>query len=134
MGSKKDPSDEKDGMTKTDTMSAIPRTGPSGKPIQPQILMLVGPPANVGKTWALGVKSLTLGRFAESEIMVADQSISKFHAKFSLIDGMAFVTDLDSTNGTYINATKLISYKAFPLRHNDQIKMGKLIFKYIDRS
>lgn len=49
-----------------------------------------------------------LGRDPESaDIVVADGNISRAHARLELADGSVVVTDLGSTNGTYINGHAL---------------------------
>jgi len=97
------------------------------------LILLVGPPELVGKVWSIDKVSVSLGRYATSEIHVADSSISKIHARFNIVDTRLTVTDLGATNGTFVNGKKLATYKAYPLRSGDQIRTGKVVIKYHEK-
>jgi len=38
-----------------------------------------------------------------------------------------FIEDLDSLNGTFLNAQRLVSQVPYPLQDGDQIQLGKLV-------
>lgn len=61
-------------------------------------------------------------------LTIDDISISRYHAKLTrTVDGI-YLTDLSSTNGTYINGTILIENKPYELLINDEISFSQ--FKY----
>lgn len=55
-----------------------------------------------------------------------DKGISRRHARISQRGGQVFVEDLNSLNGTFLNATRLIPEMPYPLKDGDQIQLGKL--------
>ncbi|MFH2007586.1 MAG: sigma 54-interacting transcriptional regulator [bacterium] len=50
---------------------------------------------------------LTVGRGPESSWLLADERLSKLHARFQLQGGRILVSDLGSTNGTFLNGERL---------------------------
>ncbi len=68
-------------------------------------------------------ESLTVGRAASCDLVVEDNYVSNVHARIFLRDGGYFVEDLGSTNGTYMNRTKVATPMA--IRPGDEVRMGK---------
>ena len=59
----------------------------------------------MGTRHLLGNETIVLGRGDDCDITVVDHSVSRRHVRFDLdIDGY-LVTDLDSTNGSFVNDT-----------------------------
>ncbi len=48
-----------------------------------------------------------VGRGAHNEVVIAEESVSDSHATLQRRDGAWFVTDLGSTNGTYVNGKRI---------------------------
>lgn len=65
--------------------------------------------------------SLTFGRSSENDIVLRDFSVSRFHARIDVEDGVARITDLESTNGVKINETLVASG---PLAPGDRLCIG----------
>ena len=55
--------------------------------------------------------------------------ISRVHARFEEQTGTIYLTDCDSTNGTYINGIRMEPNRRYPIREGDEIAMADL--KYI---
>lgn len=72
---------------------------------------------------------LTIGRKSDNLIVLNEQHISGNHAKILVRNDSLFLEDLNSTNGTYLNGTK-ISGKV-KLSNKDEIKIGNVIFKIL---
>jgi len=71
--------------------------------------------------------TFTVGRSSECQLRPASQAISKKHCTLEVRDDKCFVTDLDSTNGTYINDERIQGEREL---HNGQIlKIGPLEFQ-----
>ena len=66
---------------------------------------------------------VTFGRAETSTVVLADQFVSDAHARIYWADGTWLVTDLGSTNGTYVNQRKVTA--PVPLAPGDQIGIGK---------
>ena len=64
---------------------------------------------------------LTFGRSSDNNVVLRDFSVSRYHARIEVEDGVARVTDLDSTNGVKINETMVASG---PLAAGDRLTIG----------
>jgi putative nucleotidyltransferase with HDIG domain len=71
--------------------------------------------------------SVTVGRVAQCEIHVEDQSVSRRHCTLAVHGSMLVVTDLDSANGTFLNERPVKSATARP---GDVIRVGSTILEY----
>ncbi|MEM9623746.1 MAG: FHA domain-containing protein [Pseudomonadota bacterium] len=82
--------------------------------------------------YALVDSEYTLGRHADSDIVLADSSISKSHAMLKVQTGHWYIEDLDSSNGVLVNGTMV---RRAPLTQGDRIKLGRaeLIFGFETR-
>lgn len=74
---------------------------------------------------------LTVGKLAGSvDMVIADQSISRRHVKFAREGSDIYMTDLNSTNGTFKNGFRLEPNTSEILEPGDEIRLGKLKFIY----
>ncbi len=71
---------------------------------------------------------LTIGRKKENDIHIDSMSVSGRHAKIVLIENDAFIQDLGSTNGTFVNAEKITQAH---LDDGDIITLGTYSLKYV---
>lgn len=55
--------------------------------------------------------------------------VSCRHARLSYMDDRIQLSDLGSTNGTYLNAERLIPHRAYPLKQGDEIRLGHLFLR-----
>lgn len=69
------------------------------------------------------------GRDDDSNIVLTDENISLQHFKVCVRDNDAYIQDLDSSNGTYINCLKITPWTEERLREGDSITAGKLILQ-----
>ena len=69
---------------------------------------------------------LVLGRAPTSELPVFDATISRRHAELRLVDTSVHVRDLGSSNGTFLNGTRVDSAEAGPA---DLLTFGKVAFR-----
>ncbi|MEJ8845215.1 FHA domain-containing protein [Variovorax rhizosphaerae] len=70
----------------------------------------------------------TLGRRPYNDIVIDNLAISGEHAVLHMIGSDVYLEDLNSTNGTYVNARAI---KKQALEHNDVIEVGKYKIRYI---
>jgi len=91
--------------------------------------VLIYPPGpDMGRKYELNDSSVNVGRDITNAIVVNSDSVSRQHAKLTIESGKRMITDLQSTNGTYINGMPILSHF---LRNGDQVKIGDTIFKYL---
>ena len=81
----------------------------------------------VVKEYPLKKESITIGRNEDNLITVDNLAVSGYHARIDAAGTDYILTDLQSTNGTFVNDKKVISHK---LIHGDNVIVGKhrLIF------
>ncbi|MCB1246835.1 MAG: FHA domain-containing protein [Acidimicrobiia bacterium] len=75
-----------------------------------------------GLTYVLGPGNTVAGRGGDCAIFLADVTVSREHARFSVDANGLSVTDLGSTNGIYINGTRRDAAK---LAEDDELMIGK---------
>ncbi len=72
----------------------------------------------------------TIGRLNKNDIVIKDPYLSGSHAEFILEDGIYYIKDLGSKNGSYVNNVRIGS-DAVPLDNGDKIQMGQLTFIFV---
>jgi hypothetical protein len=77
-----------------------------------------------GHSFPIPAKGITVGRNANSDIVLSDTRISGRHAWIGIVDGKAMLRDLDSTNGTFLNTQTRSSVSEAELRSGDMISFG----------
>ena len=75
-----------------------------------------------GLTYVLGPGNTVAGRGGSCAIFLADVTVSREHARFSVDASSLSVTDLGSTNGTYVNGQR---HEAGQLAQGDELMIGK---------
>jgi pSer/pThr/pTyr-binding forkhead associated (FHA) protein/outer membrane protein assembly factor BamB len=68
-----------------------------------------------------------LGRDEEADITIDDKRISRQHCKITLVENGYIITDLGSSNGTFVNSQRITEK---PLEDGDQIQIGSSRFKF----
>lgn len=61
-------------------------------------------------------------------------SVSRRHARLVTRDGRRWISDLNSTNFTFLNGEKLDPGRYYPLTSGDQIRFGLLTLRYIEEN
>jgi len=85
-----------------------------------------------GKRLEIGAESITIGRGAKQTLVCDDGDVSRLHARVSLVNGVVIVEDLQSTNGTFVDAAR-ITGKA-TLKEGCRLRLGGQVIKYERRS
>lgn len=63
----------------------------------------------------IGPLGLKIGRTAPADIVLADTEVSRSHCMVALKGDALFVSDLNSTNGTFINGTRVTGVAELPV-------------------
>ncbi|MBQ1443132.1 MAG: DUF3662 and FHA domain-containing protein [Renibacterium sp.] len=76
-----------------------------------------------GQRYSLNASSITLGRSSEADILVDDTGVSRKHLEIRLDDGQGTAVDLGSTNGSFLNGSRINGSLA--LRDGDVLTIGR---------
>lgn len=70
---------------------------------------------------------ITIGkRKEEADVILADMSVSRLHARIVKEKENCYIEDLNSTNGTFKNGLRLQPYEKRELEEGDEIKVGRV--------
>jgi pSer/pThr/pTyr-binding forkhead associated (FHA) protein len=86
----------------------------------PTIAVKRGPSA--GSRFSLDKGDILLGRDPASDIFLNDITVSRRHARIQIKGNKAFLEDLGSLNGTYLNGVRI---EKASLKNGDEIQVGK---------
>ncbi len=70
---------------------------------------------------------VVLGRSGEADIVLDDPYASEFHVRLTSRDGKLLLSDLGSTNGTYVNGRRVSS--PLGLSKGDAVQIGKTVLE-----
>ncbi len=98
---------------------------PSAGP--PCLVVIAGD--GMGRSIDLGSSEVSIGRAEDCTVCVATDQVSRRHASVQRVLGRYYVIDLRSTNGTFVNETKVERAK---LNDGDLIRVGKAVLKYTE--
>ncbi len=78
-------------------------------------------------TYELEPGEYILGRSSRADIQIVHDSVSRQHARLIVEERAAYIEDLGSSNGTYING-KLVTSRT-PLADGDRVHLGKAMLE-----
>ena len=84
----------------------------------------------VGRVFRLKKGLNLIGRHPDSDILIQQRAVSSSHSEIRVTEDTAILSDLQSTNGTLLNKTKID--RPVVLQAGDLVKVGSYVFKYID--
>jgi pSer/pThr/pTyr-binding forkhead associated (FHA) protein len=80
------------------------------------------------KEYSFDRDGITIGRNADNAIIIDNLAVSGFHARIDKVGSGYVLTDLQSTNGTFVNEEKVVSHR---LAHGDNIIIGKHVILFL---
>jgi len=83
----------------------------------------------MGKRYALGNTAWLIGRDEECDLRTSESSVSRRHARLNPTPAGYTVTDVGSTNGTFVNDAAATG--ACPLRDGDYLRVGNCIYRFL---
>jgi diguanylate cyclase (GGDEF)-like protein len=95
---------------------------------QQQALLLVLSGPRLGNRTVLSDKPIEIGRGSNAGLVLDADSVSRRHAKIEPAGDGHRLTDLGSTNGTYVNGLRV---KQHQLKDGDRVQIGKALLKYL---
>src|SRR5262252_3125112 len=84
--------------------------------------------AGEGKRIQIGETAVTIGRSPDQTLVILDTSVSRRHARISIVSGEVLAEDLGSTNGTFVNGVRLNA--PCKVDHGSAIKVGDQLLRY----
>jgi pSer/pThr/pTyr-binding forkhead associated (FHA) protein len=93
----------------------------------PLIIVEGGGGLRAGAAFAVN-GSMTIGRSPQVDVQIDDRFASARHARIVEQEGLYYVEDMGSTNGTYLNGRRLRTQER--LRPEDRIRIGDTEFRY----
>ena len=82
----------------------------------------------VVKEFPFDKDGMTIGRKPENDIQIDNLAVSSHHARVDKTGSDFILTDLQSTNGTFIKDKKVVTHK---LKHGDNIVIGKHVLLFL---
>ena len=83
-----------------------------------------------GEEIAVRSPVLTVGKGSQNDIVLADDSVSTTHARLEYATGYWRLTDLGSTNGTYVDNARLAANAPTPIAYGAQVRFGGLRLEF----
>lgn len=91
------------------------------------LLVRIYPQQGIGQPFNLGQETIDVGR-ESAKMLLADDSVSRQHASIIWNGKSHVVSDLGSTNGTFVNDQRIATME---LSVGDRVRFGNQLFKYI---
>src|SRR3989338_5263696 len=91
----------------------------------PTLEILSGP--HKGSTYTLSHETLHVGRASDNDIVLDDKRASRHHAQITYENGLHFISDLNTANGTFVNQRRILNQQ---LQHGDIIQIGAHAFRF----
>ncbi len=91
------------------------------------LVLIEGRP--LGRKFPLLPPHVYLGRGKKADLSIDDKSVSQQHAQVVIKDKQVVISDLKSTNGTFVNDERI--QKATLLKEGDTVRIGTTIFKFL---
>ena len=90
-------------------------------------LVVIQPRERKGASFGV-TTDVKIGRSPSCEISIPDDTfVSYTHARLFPYDGLTWVEDLNSTNGTYLNGARITTSQ--PLAKGDRLQIGSTIWE-----
>ncbi len=96
------------------------------------LVVLNGP--RRGKLYRIKKSGLTIGRAADNDLVLEDETVSRHHARLLVESGIGrpqvYIQDLASVNGVFVNGERVVRRL---LEDEDRIAIGEtlLVFKHL---
>lgn len=81
-----------------------------------------------GRTIILKENGATLGRSPPADIVLSDSEVSRSHCRFTVVDGVLRMADLNSTNGTFLDGIRVSGEVPVPV--GAILRMGRQTLKH----
>ena len=93
-----------------------------------QALLIVLSEPCLGSRVLLAEAPVEIGRGVRGGLLIDSDSVSRRHAKVEWTGSDHRIVDLGSTNGTFVNGSRVTQHE---LRDGDRVQIGKVLLKYL---
>lgn len=93
--------------------------------IEAHLLVIQG--ADLGERFEIDETEVGLGRGVQNRIRVHDTEASRTHARIVVDSGRVILSDLNSSNGTYVNGEQI---RIRELVHGDEVQIGRTLLRF----
>ncbi len=107
-------------------LTPIAKVKPKAQPRDACLVMIYG--SDIGHRQNLPEGTFFIGRAESCDIHIDEEEISRKHSRVTNRKNQVLITDLGSTNGTYVN-DDIIDERL--LADGDLIKVGRAVFKFL---
>lgn len=83
---------------------------------------------NPGSSFSIGAKT-TIGRHPDCSVVIEEPSVSAVHAEIEARNHAWYLTDLDSTNGSFVNG-RPVAGTAY-IETDDVVQFGRIKFQLV---
>ncbi len=77
---------------------------------------------------------VTIGRAFDNTLFIEDPSVSRHHAVIRWKNGMMYICDLGSTNGSSLNGERLTPDYYYEMNYSDEMRIGSVPFLILDEA
>lgn len=96
-----------------------------------QLTIMQSPDASlIGRTSKINGATFIIGR-SDGDFQLGDRGVSKNHARITYADKTFYVSDLGSSNGTYVNGKRILPETNIPLMFNSSLTIGSTILRFV---
>jgi hypothetical protein len=110
-------------------VTKIARLNPAKPQMRQKWFLKVVNGADQGRQYLAATQEIKIGRKPENHICLKDPKVSRYHALLRLVESDLVIIDLNSTNGTNVNGTRLAPGQK--LCSGDMIRVGETIIQII---
>ncbi len=94
------------------------------------LVVVAGP--DLGRRIALGAEPLSIGRAVPCDLLLEDSEVSRHHCRVAVDHGQCAVTDLNSSNGTFVDEQRVSG--SMTLADGALLRLGRHVLKHEYRS
>ena len=121
--------DSRDDDESVDSDFQVPSVGVE---LVPRGCLVVVGGREAGRTYSLVHRESVIGRGSKVEVQIDDGAISTRHAKIVWEGHRHVLIDLGSTNGTFLNGTRLTPDTPAPLAFGDSVQVADIALAYLE--
>ncbi|OWK46840.1 GGDEF domain-containing protein [Fimbriiglobus ruber] len=111
------------------TLPGLSIKRPTTGPLDACLVYIYPTGPEMGRRYPLGFSTFVAGRNDDCDIRLQDNSVSRRHARIDPAPDGYRVSDLGSTNGTFVNDVEARGPR--PLNDGDYLRVGNCIFRYL---